>query len=137
MVKKSYKNHEPYEKLQFYKNICYIRKKTYLITKPFAKNHPKVVGQARDAARSAKQNIREGYKKDSIGIYIYHLKISKGSLDELLGDLEDFSEDELISKMEFIELKNLINKTDYMIDRYIDSLYKLDKEGKWKIRFKK
>lgn len=136
MVDNSYKKQEPYEKLKFYQNICYIRKKVYLITKEFSKNHPKVVGQARDAARSSKQNIREGYKKDSIGIFINHLKISKGSLDELLGDLEDFFEDNLIFKDDFYKLQSLIQKTDYMIDRYIDSVYKLHQAGKWKKRFK-
>jgi four helix bundle protein len=125
MVNNSYKKQEPCEKLKFYQNICYIRKKIYLITEKFSRNHPKVVSQARDAARSAKQNIREGYKKDSIGIYINHLKISKGSLDELLGDLEDFFEDNLISQDNFYKLQSLIQKTDYMINRYIDSIYKL------------
>lgn len=127
---------DAYTKLQFYKNICYIRRKIYQISMPFAKTHPKVVGQMRDAARSAKQNIREGYKKDSLGTFINHLKISKGSLDEALGDVEDCFEDKLISEKDFNELNNLIRKSDYMIDRCIDSLYKLEREGKWKKRFK-
>lgn len=125
-----------YTRLQFYKNICIIRKRVYQLTEPYDKIHLKVVGQMRDAARSAKQNIREGYKKDSLGIYINHLKITKGSLDELFGDLEDFFEDELITKEDFEELKSLIQKTDFIIDRYIDSLYRLQKEGKWKTRFR-
>ncbi len=135
MVNDNYKKQEPYEKLKFYQNICYIRKSIYLLTKPFAKTHPKVVSQARDAARSAKQNIREGYLKDSIGIFINQLKISKGSLNELLGDLEDFFEDKLIKHTDFIKTKILIQKTDYMIDRYIDAVSKLAKQGKWKKRF--
>jgi four helix bundle protein len=130
-------NQEPYEKLQFYKNICFIRQKVYKITEPFCAHHIKVVGQARDAARSAKQNIREGYKKDSIGTFINHLKISKGSLDELLGDLQDFYEDKLIIREDFVELESLIQRTDYMIDKYIDSIYQLSKDGKWKSRWKK
>ena len=123
--------------MQFYKNICLIRRKVYLISEPYTKTHPRVIGQMRDAARSAKQNIREGYKKDSVGIYANQLKISKGSLDELLGDIEDLFEDKLIIEKDFNELNSLIRKTDYMIDRYIDSLYRLDKEGKWKTRFKR
>jgi len=128
---------DAYTKLQFYINICYIRRKVYQITEVSSKTHLKVVGQMRDAARSAKQNIREGYKKDSVGTFIHHIKISKGSLDELLGDLEDFFEDELITEEDFNNLNKLIQKTDFMMDRYIDALYKLDKEGKWKSRFKK
>jgi four helix bundle protein len=126
---------DAYTKLQFYKNICIIRRKIYQITISFEKSHVKVVGQARDAARSAKQNIREGYKKDSIGIFINHLKISKGSLDELMGDVEDFFEDKLINQDDYDELNVLIHKTDYMIDRYIDSICLLNGEGKWKSRF--
>jgi len=137
MVNNSYIKEEPYEKLQFYKNICYLRRKIYQTTEPFCKSHPKVVGQTRDAIRSAKQNIREGYKKDSFGTFIAHIKISKGSLCEAQGDIEDYFEDNLIKKSDFEELSNIIGKTNYMIDRYIDSLYKLEKIGKWKIRFKK
>jgi len=136
MVNNSYEREEPYEKLQFYKNICYIRRKVYLITEPFAKTHMKTVGQLRDAIRSSKQNIREGYKKDSFGTFTNHIKISKGSLDEVLGDLEDCFEDKLIHENDFNELADLVRKTDYMIDRYIDSIYRLKQQGKWKTRFK-
>lgn len=54
-----------YENLKFYQNICEIRRLIYKITKRFQKSHLRLVSQMRDAARSAKQNIREGYSKDT------------------------------------------------------------------------
>ena len=126
-----------YERLQFYKNICIIRKKVYNLTERFRKTHIRLVSQMRDAARSSKQNIREGYAKDTSGEFAHSIKISKGSLCELEGDLDDCREDNLIEQKDYIGLKELISKTKYQIDKYIDSLYKLEKEGKWKTRFKR
>ncbi len=59
-----------YKKLILWKNLCKLRFLIYRITKPFAKSHPRLVGQMRDAIRSAKQNVAEGYKRDSIGQFI-------------------------------------------------------------------
>jgi len=58
-------------------------------------------------------------------------------LSELEGDIDDCFEDNLITKEEHRGLKDLLSQTNYQIDRYLDSLYKMDKEGKWKSRFKK
>jgi len=91
----------------------------------------------RDAARSAKQNIREGYSKDTAGEFGHSIKISRGSLDELEGDIDDCYEDQLIPKEQYDCFKALFRRTKYQLDRYLDSLYKLNKEGKWKSRFRK
>jgi four helix bundle protein len=91
----------------------------------------------RDAARSAKQNIREGYAKDTAGEFVRSILISKGSISELEEDIEDCNEDSLIREKDCMFLKTLISKTTYQIDRYIDSLYTLEKQGKWKRRFKR
>jgi len=127
----------PYEKLKFYQNICEIRRMIYRITARFPQIHLKLISQMRDAARSSKQNIREGYRKDSSGEFGRFLKISAGSLNELEGDIDDCHEDGLITLEEYQQLKELFQRTDYMMDRYLDSLYKLAREGKWKTRFKK
>ncbi len=126
-----------YENLKFYQNICEIRRIVHKITERFSKIYLRLVSQMRDSARSAKQNIREGYSKDSVGEFAHSIKISRGSLEELEGDIDDCYEDELISKIEYEELNNLFKLTFLQIDRYIDSLYKLEKEGKWKTRFKR
>lgn len=126
-----------YENLKFYQNICEIRSSVYKITERFKNTHLRLVGQMRDSACSAKQNIREGYGKDSAGVFANSIKISRGSLEELEGDIDDCFEDKLIIKTEYDRLKNLFKLTFLQIDRYIDSLYRLDREGKWKVRFKR
>ncbi len=126
-----------YEKLKFYQNICDICRIVYQLTESFRGTHIRLVSQMRDSARSAKQNIREGYRKDTHGEFARSIKISAGSLSELEGDIDDCFEDGLITEEVHKALKDLLGKTNYQIDRYLDSLYKLNKEGKWKSRFKK
>jgi len=53
---------QAYNKLRFYQNICEIRRLVYRITERFSKSHIRLVGQMRDAARSAKQNIRKKFQ---------------------------------------------------------------------------
>ena len=50
----------PYEKLKFYNNICEIRRMIFKLTQSFPQKHTRLVSQMNDAARSGKQNIREG-----------------------------------------------------------------------------
>lgn len=123
----------PYEKLKFYQDICQIRRLIYQITERLTKSHLRLVSQMRDAARSAKQNIREGYKKGTIGEFIHSIRISQGSLEELAGDIEDCLEDKLINEDEFIKLSKLFRSAEYMSSRYIESLYRIEKQGTWKI----
>ncbi len=125
-------NNRPYEKLQFYKNICEIRRFIQKITKRF-ENKIRLVSQMRDSARSAKQNIREGYRRGTANEFIHFINISRSSLEELSGDVEDCYEDDLISKNEFFTFRDLYSKTDYMIGQFIRSVLKLDAEGKWKV----
>ncbi|MFH1360205.1 MAG: four helix bundle protein [Candidatus Omnitrophota bacterium] len=126
-----------YENLKFYQNICEIRRLIIKTTNPLRKSHLRLVGQMADAARSAKQNIREGYAKDSAGQFANSIKISRGSLEELRGDVDDCLEDGLIGENIHKQLSHLFEMTFIQIDRYLDSLYRLDKEGKWKTRFKR
>jgi len=79
----------PYERLLFYRQICELRKLIYEITGKFSKTHIRLVSQMRDAARSSKQNIREGYRRGTAGEFIQGINISRGSLEELSGDVED------------------------------------------------
>lgn len=137
MVTDGYKGKQAYEKLRFYQNICEIRRMVYVISKRFEKSHLRLVSQMRDAARSAKQNIREGYRKDSAGEFAHSIKISAGSLSELEGDIDDCFQDGLIMQKEYDGLKDLLGRTNYQINRYLLSLHKLVNEGKWKNRFQK
>jgi four helix bundle protein len=123
----------PYEKLKFYQDICEIRKFIYEVTERFKTTHMRLVSQMRDAARSAKQNIREGYRKGTIGEFIHSIKISKGSLEELSGDMEDCRDDELITEEEFSKFAQLYQSAGYMSSRYLQSLYKIERNGTWKV----
>lgn len=128
--------HKPaYENLKFYQNICELRKSIYAITARFEKTHIRLASQMRDAARSAKQNIREGYRRGSTNEFARSIRISQGSLEELGGDIEDCYEDGLINKEEFDSLSKIINSATFLSGRYLVSLEKLKKSGKWKVPF--
>ena len=126
------KTEAAYEKLKFYQDICVIRRLIYKITERFKKSHLRLVSQMRDAARSAKQNIREGYKRGSIGEFRHSINISLGSLEELAGDIEDCFEDKLITREEFEGLSKLFRSANFMAGRYLISLYKMDRDGTWR-----
>lgn len=114
---------EGFRKLIVWQNAYKLRKLIYEITKKFPQSEMRRVSQMHDAARSIKQNIQEGYGR-SLGEYIHFLTISKGSLRELSGDIEDCFEDRLITKEEFEKLNELCAKTDYLLMRLIQSLQK-------------
>lgn len=111
-----------FKKLIVWQNAKELRKLIYDITATFPPAEMRRTSQMRDAARSLKQNIQEGYMSGSTGIYIRALNISAGSLAELNGDVDDCLEDKLISKREFSEADSLIRRTDYLLKRLIRSL---------------
>jgi four helix bundle protein len=130
-VKRLLKREALYEKLKFYQDICEIRRLIQGITERFPKTYIRLVSQMRDAARSSKQNIREGYRKGTIGEFIHGINISRGSLEELAGDVEDGREDGIITDEEFQRLSKLFRSADYMSSRYLESLYKIRRNGTW------
>lgn len=112
---------EGYRKLIVWQNLYALRRMVYEITKRFPKSEMRRVSQMNDAARSSKQNVQEGYGR-SLAEYIRYLVISKGSLNELSGDLEDCFDDKLITAPEYDKLKELCGKTNYLEMRLIQSL---------------
>lgn len=127
------RENQGYKKLIVWKNAHQLRSLIFQITQNFPGTEVKRVSQMRDAARSVKQNIQEGYKRNSIGEYIHFLSIAHSSLAELEGDIEDCFEDKLINKDLFEELDELIGKTDYLFNRLISALRKKQKEGTWQV----
>lgn len=83
----------------------------FSVTNGFPKVHFRRVSQMNDAARSSKQNIREGYRRDTLREFMPSIKISLASLEELEGDVDDCYEDGLIQKAKYDELKDIIGKT--------------------------
>ncbi len=123
----------PYEELRFYQDICEIRRFIHRITERFAKVNLRLVSQMRDASRSAKQNIREGYRKGTLGEFLHSIKISQGSLEELSGDIEDCFEDGLITKEEFDKFSKLYHSASYLSTQYLKAMYKVENAGTWKV----
>lgn len=97
-----------FKKLIVWKNAREFRKLIYDMTKTFSKTEMRRISQMRDAARSVKQNVQEGYMRGSIGEYIHFLTYSQGSLGELSGDVEDCIEDALIDKEMFKKVDSLV-----------------------------
>ena len=127
----------PYEKLKFYQDICEIRRLVYKISERFNKSHLRLVSQMRDAARSAKQNIREGYRRGTLGEFLHYIRISQGSLEELGGDMEDCMEDQLITKEEYQEFLRLYQSASYMSTQYIKSMNRPTSKKSWKVPLEK
>ncbi|MDP3244687.1 MAG: four helix bundle protein [bacterium] len=117
------RNQEGYKKLILWQNLKLLRKRVYDIAGRFPGIEHRRVSQMNDAARSAKQNIQEGYGQ-TILKYLNALNIAHASLHELHGDIEDCYEDQLITEEEFKELDALCGKTDYLFKRLIQSLQK-------------
>ena len=123
----------PYEKLKFYQDTCELRKLIAEITIPFEKSHLRLVSDMRSAARSAKQNIREGYSRGSLPEFLKAIRISQGSLEELSGDIDDCLEDNLINAQEHEKLIKLCKSALYLSNQYIKSMNKSSNKGKWTI----
>ena len=111
-----------FRKLIVWQNARELRKLVYDTTKAFPRAEMRRVSQMRDAARSVKQNIQEGYMGGTTGIYLRGLAVSRGSLGELSGDVDDCLEDELITEEQFAELNSLIERTEYLLKRLMQSL---------------
>lgn len=104
-----------------WRNAYELRRLIYSTSKNFPISEFRRVSQMNDAARSIKQNIQEGYGR-SLGEYIRYLVISKGSLAELSGDIEDCCDDGLINGEQFEILNSLAGRTDFLLMRLIQSL---------------
>ena len=97
------------EGLKFYQDICQIRRFIYKITGRFPKTHFRLVSQMRDAARSAKQNIREGYKRGSIGEYIHSIRM-------IFPPKSGHRVKQLFSSVQIDKGKRLLRMNEYVFD---------------------
>lgn len=111
-----------YAKLIVWREAAVLRRLVYRATQGFPSIELRRVSQMRDAARSVKQNIQEGYARRSLGEYIRFLEIAKSSLAELKGDIDDCLEDGLLGENSFKELDSSANRTDYLLFRLLQSL---------------
>ncbi len=121
-----------YEKLIVWQNAYKLRRLIYETSKKLPKSEFRRSSHIQETARSVKQNIQEGYLRPTINDYIRFLVISRSSLGELIGDIQDCFDDKLITMEEFQKLDSLAGRTDYLLMRLIQSLYQKKKKGTWK-----
>jgi len=126
-----FEDRKGYERLVVWQNAYKLRRLVYEITRKFSKIEMRRVSQMRDAARSVKQNIQEGYGNSSIKKYMVYLGISHDSASELSGDIRDSFDDGLISEDEFRELDSLTGKTIFLLKKQLQSLHKMAECGTW------
>ncbi len=79
-----------YKELPFYKQSSIIYDFTIEFCKRYIDYRSRTKDQMEQAARSGKQNIAEGYLQKSIESKIKLIGVSRGSLEELLNDYQDY-----------------------------------------------
>src|SRR3989339_1555969 len=87
---KNYSDYKGYKSLPFYQQTEIIYDFTIEFVKRYVRHGSRTVDQMEQAARSGKQNIAEGYMQQSIEGKLKLLKVSRGSLEELLQDYMDY-----------------------------------------------
>jgi len=115
------KNPEGYKKLLVYQRAEELRQFVFEITEKFPISEFRRKAHMRDSARSVKQNVVEGWKRETTQQYIDFLSFSFGSLGELKEDGEDCLKDGLIGQGKFEELKRRCGELDYLMRRLKES----------------
>jgi len=111
-------------------NEIYQRAK--ILVSKLPKKYFRIINHLIDSARSVKRNIEEGFKRTTTSEYIEFLGFSRGSLEELHGDLMDLEKDiegnpkgfKGISKGEISESIKLCRGEDKMLENQIKGLEK-------------
>jgi four helix bundle protein len=118
------KKPEGYKELLVYQRADQLRSYVFKITDTFPISERRRKEHMRDSARSVKQNIVKGWKRETTKQYIEFLSFSFGSLGELKEDSEDSYKDKLISKQVHDELIRRCGEIDYLMGRLKIALQK-------------
>lgn len=123
-MKSNFRRKKPdgYKDLLVYKRAIELQDFVYKITENFSTNERRRREHMRDSSRSIKQNIVEGWKRETTDQYINFLSYSFGSLGELKEDGEDCLKLWLIKKAEFDELMRKCGELDYLMGRLKNAL---------------
>jgi len=116
------KKPEGYKELLVYKRAVELQDFVYEITENFPINERRRREHMRDSARSVKQNIVEGWKRETTRQYVDFLSFSFGSLGELKEDGEDITKQGLIKREESDELLRRCGEIDFLMGRLKNSL---------------
>jgi len=115
---------EGYKELLVYKRTDELQSFVYDITENFPINERRRKEHMRDSTRSVKQNIVEGWKRETTREYIDFLSFSFGSLGELKEDGEDSFKIGLINQEKFNELVRRCGEIDFLLGRLKSALEK-------------
>lgn len=124
-------------RLPGYKNLVVWQKASDLAdlvheaTKGFGPGYFKLADQMRDASESVPSNIAEGYSAASIGLYIRHCLIARGSLGETGNHILHCERWGLIAPDLLDRILALYSDTSFLLDRLLQSLNQKQKEGTW------
>lgn len=129
------KKPEGYKELLVYKRAAELQDFIYRITENFPINERRRREHMRDSARSVKQNIVEGWKRETTRQYIDFLSFSFGSLGELKEDGEDCSKRNLLAQQEFDELTKKCGEIDFLMGRLKSALENKIKKGRCLVSF--
>lgn len=121
---------EGYKYLAVWKNAVELQKLTRDFTKTLPYSERRRKDHMDDASRSVQRNIEEGYKRPTTKEYLDFLGFSQASLEEVKGDVRDCLRDEFMGKDLHDKFIELINKTDWLFRRLVDSLEKKMAEEK-------
>lgn len=116
------KNPDGFKELIVYKRAVELYDMTFDITARFPTHERRRREQMESCARSVKQNIVEGWKRETTRQYIDFLSYSFGSLGELKEDYDDCVKDKLISSDEHYRAIRKCGEVDYLMRRLKESL---------------
>lgn len=126
-----------YQQLHGYKNLVIWQKGSDLntlihdATMEFGAGYYRLSDQMRGAAISVTNNIAEGYCSGSLGNYIRHCLIARGSLGELGSQIQDSERWSLIGGNQLQQIVGLYADTSYLLDGLIKALRRKQQNGTW------
>ena len=112
--------YKSFEELEVYKVARAFRKKIYQLTKELpAEEKYNLAGQMRRAALSLTNNIAEGHGRYHFKENIQFCRVSRGSLMELIDDLNTCIDEEYFSLDYLVELKTEGYTVNKILNGYI------------------
>ena len=115
-----------HKKLSFYKTIGILVREVYRLTKKFPhdeQGYTGLVSQLRRAIVGAKSNIAEGSSRRNRE-FVHFLSLSLGSLREVESHIEIARDLKYITKNEFENVQDLIDKSSGRLFKYRESIEK-------------
>lgn len=116
------KNPDGFKNLLVYQRAEQLYEKIFSLTKRFPSHERRRREQMESCTRSVKQNIVEGWKRETTREYINFLSYSFGSLGELKEDVNDCRRDGLLSPEEHSELIRRCGEVDFLMRRLKEAL---------------